>query len=180
MSNKFEDRVSTYPNRYRVTPSSGSAYYVTLERADEPTVLGTPLNAETFNAWAAEIAASIGEKAPSAHEHSASDITSGTLGVNRGGTGKATHTSNAVLTGNGTSAVKNVATASGAMFATAANGAPKFGTLPIAQGGTGATDGATGLKNLLASGATVLSSYQYGTTLPSAGTAGRLFFKVVK
>lgn len=54
-----------------------------------------------------------------------------------GGTGKATHTANAVLTGNGTSAVKNVATASGALYATAANGAPKFGVLPYAQGGTG-------------------------------------------
>lgn len=59
--------------------------------------------------------------------------------VGQGGTGKATHTTNAVLTGNGTSAVKNVATASGALFATAANGAPTFGTLPIAQGGTGKT-----------------------------------------
>lgn len=56
-----------------------------------------------------------------------------------GGTGKATHTANAVLTGNGTSAVKNVATASGALFATAANGSPTFGTLPVAQGGTGKT-----------------------------------------
>ena len=82
------------------------------------------------------------------HNHAAGDITSGTLGVARGGTGKASHTSNAVLTGNGTSAVKNVATASGALFATAANGAPSFGTLPVAQGGTGATTAANALKNL--------------------------------
>lgn len=80
--------------------------------------------------------------AASSHNQSASTITSGTLGVARGGTGKATHTSNAVLTGNGTSAVNNVATASGALYATAANGAAKFGTLPLAQGGTGTT-GAT-------------------------------------
>lgn len=82
------------------------------------------------------------------HDHAAGDITSGTLGVARGGTGKASHTSNAVLTGNGTSAVNNVATASGALFATAANGAPSFGTLPVAQGGTGATIAANALKNL--------------------------------
>lgn len=49
----------------------------------------------------------------------------------------------------------------------------------IAQGGHGATNGATGLKNLLAAGGTVLSSYQYGTTLPAAGTKGRIFFKKV-
>lgn len=59
------------------------------------------------------------------------------IDVAHGGTGKTTHTANAVLTGNGTSAVKNVATASGALYATAANGAPKFGVLPYAQGGTG-------------------------------------------
>lgn len=45
----FEDRKANRPNRYKVTPESGSAYYVTLERADEPTVLGTPINAETLN-----------------------------------------------------------------------------------------------------------------------------------
>ena len=49
----------------------------------------------------------------------------------------------------------------------------------VGQGGTGSTNGATGLKNLLAAGNTVLSSYQYGTSLPSAGTAGRIFFKKV-
>lgn len=59
--------------------------------------------------------------------------------VAQGGTGRATLTSNAVLTGNTTSTVNMVATASGALYATAANGAAKFGTLPIAQGGTGQT-----------------------------------------
>lgn len=86
--------------------------------------------------------------APSSHSHAASNITSGTLGVARGGTGKATHSANAVLTGNGANAVNNVATASGAFYATSANGAAKFGTLPVAQGGTGATNAATALANL--------------------------------
>lgn len=49
-------------------------------------------------------------------------------------------------------------------------------TVPVSSGGTGSTNGATGLKNLFAAGSTVLSSYQYGTTLPAAGTAGRIFF----
>lgn len=51
--------------------------------------------------------------------------------------------------------------------------------LPIANGGTGAANGATGLKNLFAAGNTVLSSYQYGASLPTAGTKGRIFFKKV-
>lgn len=52
-------------------------------------------------------------------------------------------------------------------------------TIPISKGGTGSTNGATGLKKLFAAGATVISSNQYGTSLPSAGTAGRIFFKKV-
>ena len=74
--------------------------------------------------------------------------TSGALPVANGGTGKTTHTSNAILTGNGTSEVNNVSTASGALYATSANGAAKFGTLPIAQGGTGAKTAAAARKNL--------------------------------
>lgn len=65
------------------------------------------------------------------------DGSNGILPVAKGGTGKTSHTSNAVLIGNGSSAVKNVATKSGAFYATSANGAPQFGTLPIAYGGTG-------------------------------------------
>ena len=41
-----------------------------------------------------------------------------------------------------------LATGNGALFATAANGAPRFGTLPIAQGGTGATSAANARTNL--------------------------------
>ena len=52
-------------------------------------------------------------------------------------------------------------------------------TVTIAKGGTGSSNGATGLKNLLAAGNTVLSSYQYGTSLPTAGTKGRIYFKKV-
>lgn len=54
---------------------------------------------------------------------------------------------------------------------------PENNIVPIANGGTNAADGATGLKNLFAAGNTVLSSYQYGDELPAAGNAGRIFFK---
>lgn len=50
---EFTDRVSAYPNRYMLTDESGNSYYVILERADDPVVIGTPLNAETFNAMLA-------------------------------------------------------------------------------------------------------------------------------
>lgn len=78
----------------------------------------------------------------------------GTVSVSKGGIGTSTLTSNAIITGNGTSAVKTVSTASGALYATAANGAAQFGTLPIAQGGTGATTAADALTNLGAASAT--------------------------
>lgn len=44
--------------------------------------------------------------APASHTHGAGDITSGTLGVARGGTGATSYTTNAVLLGNGSNAIK--------------------------------------------------------------------------
>lgn len=83
----------------------------------------------------------------------ASDVTSGSFAVNRGGTGKTTHTLNSILTGNNTSAINNVSTGNGAFYATATGAAAQFGTLPIAQGGTGATT-AAGVRNTLGLGNT--------------------------
>lgn len=46
---EFVDRKSTYPNRYTMTDEAGNVSTVFLERADDPVVEGTPLNAKTFN-----------------------------------------------------------------------------------------------------------------------------------
>lgn len=54
---------------------------------------------------------------------------------------------------------------------------PENNIVSIENGGTNSADGATGLANLFAAGATVLSSHQYGDELPEAGTVGRIFFK---
>lgn len=59
------------------------------------------------------------------------------LPVNYGGTGSATHTVNSVLLGNGNSAIKHKASANGAFYSTGNGIEPSFGTLPMAQGGTG-------------------------------------------
>lgn len=48
--------------------------------------------------------------------------------------------------------------------------------VPMSKGGTEAATGEDGLKNLLASGAMILSSNQYGPKLPEAGVTGRIFF----
>lgn len=81
---------------------------------------------------------------PSAHTHAAGDISSGVLGAARGGTGHAN-----TITSAGKYAIMRKAgdgdymwytnTASGAFYATGANTNAKFGTLPVAQGGTGVT-----------------------------------------
>lgn len=116
--------------------------------------------------------ASIGA-APTSHNHSATEITSGTLAVARGGTGSGT-----AISGAGAGAVFRKAsdgdymwytnTANGAFYATAANTLPKFGTLPVAQGGTGATTAADALTALGAAA----SSHNHSASNITSGTLG--------
>lgn len=89
------------------------------------------------------------------HEHDAADVASGTLPLARGGTGAAlSSTANAIIRYSSNSAkFSSTATKNGALYATSSNGSPQFGTLPIAQGGTGATDAATALANIGAAAA---------------------------
>ena len=127
-------------------------------------------------------------------------LADGAVTVPKGGTGRSTLTAYYLLVGNGTSEV-SLLTPSGSGCILMSNGTsayPAFkaqtnitavGTITsgvwsgtaiaLTNGGTGSTNGAAGLKNLFASGNTILSSYQYGSSLPSAGNAGRLFFKTV-
>lgn len=51
MAIKFVDRVPTRPGRIKISPENGTApWYGIMERADEPSVEGTPINAENLNA----------------------------------------------------------------------------------------------------------------------------------
>ena len=92
----------------------------------------------------------IGSKANATHTHSAGDITSGALPLANGGTGTGlSRTSNAIIRFSGSgNYFSQTPTKSGAMYATSDNGAPSFGTLPIAHGGTGATSASAALANL--------------------------------
>ena len=44
----MQDRVSTYPGRITLTPVTGESNTYDWARADDPTVVGTPLNKATF------------------------------------------------------------------------------------------------------------------------------------
>jgi len=196
----FVDRQSTYPNRYKITREDGTTEYVTLERADEPTVAGTPLNAETFNSLFADLGNAGSENVF-------------LVNVSMGATSSdlvADKTYTEIQEAYAASKVVRLVYM-GKEYGIHSKVALKYHFYPVAitsltvntlvvgsddvwyfetvelspsvvamtAGGTGATDGATGLKNLFAAGATVLSSHQYGDTLPDPGTPGRIFFKKV-
>lgn len=82
-------------------------------------------------------------KANSTHTHKASDITSGAFGLTQGGTGSVSGLAdaprNAIIkkAGNADDYLYYTATNNGALYASEENGTPVFGTLPLAQGGTG-------------------------------------------
>lgn len=44
----MQDRVPLYPGRVKLTPVSGQSNIYDMERADQPTIAGTPLNKTTF------------------------------------------------------------------------------------------------------------------------------------
>lgn len=87
------------------------------------------------------------------HKHSASDVTSGTLPINRGGTGQTTAAGirNALGLGNTT------------------------GALPIANGGTGATTRADAIKNLLSLGSNPVVSADTPTAWNAFGNCSAYF-----
>lgn len=141
---------------YKVTFTSAGGKDFTLVEKNTPIYIAQTLS----DAQKAQARTNIGA-ASASHAHSADNITSGVLPLARGGTGRAmSRTNNAIIRFSGSSDYfSTTATASGAMYATSANGAPVFGTLPIAQGGTGATDAATARSNIGAAAVADLSNY---------------------
>ena len=117
--------------------------------------------------------ASTNSFATKTHSHSVSDLTSGTLSVSRGGTGKTSLTSGAILLGNGTSGISTTSTlsvskggtgqstlTSGAiLLGNGTNGITTTSTLSVSKGGTG--------KTSLTSGAILLGNGTSGITTTS-------------
>ena len=91
------------------------------------------------------------EFAEAIHKHTAGDITSGKLSLAYGGTGQnLSNIPKGAVVRNSTdgTGLWYVATKSGAFYATGTETAPKFGALPVAQGGTDATTPEAALANL--------------------------------
>ena len=97
-------------------------------------------------------------KAAADHTHAASDVTSGTLSVNRGGTGKTSWTSRRIIYASSSTALSQITNASGALYTTGSSATPKFGVLPVAQGGTGETTYCTDYSLTLSATAYITSS----------------------
>lgn len=118
-------------------------------------------NASTWSSWAElygsnnkPTASEIGAAA-SSHNHSASNITSGTLPVSRGGTG---------ITSNPSMLINLASTSTASVFA--ASPRPGVtGTLPIARGGTGATTALAANYNIFNSALTQDGGWSDNTTL---------------
>ena len=117
----------------------------------------------------------LAQKAEKTHKHSAADITSGTLPVARGGTGN--------TTGNAATATKlatartirtNLGSTNTASFDGTANIMPGvIGTLPIANGGTGATSASaarTALGAFSSSGGTISGNVKINGTVAEGGS----------
>ena len=156
-------------SEYAASSHNHSNYYDNTTSRTANTVLAAPNGSAGAATFRALVAADIPNL-------DTGKLTSGTLGVARGGTGLATVTANYVMLGNGTSAFQTVQPVSGAFYSTGNSVKPVFGALPIAQGGTGSTTAANALAAL--GGA---KKVMYTATIPTASwtSSGGGYYKDV-
>lgn len=118
--------MATLKQRLHRKNSSGSYDIVHLETSASCVLLSS---GDSVESKISSMETTISGKAPSRHNHAASNITSGILGTARGGTG---------ITANPSMLVNLGSTAAASVFATSPRPGVT-GTLPVANGGTGVT-----------------------------------------
>ena len=152
----------------RATYSASAANAVTAGRALSAASAAWALNAA--NATTASNAVNAGSATEAAHSASATWAAEATCAANATLAGKAkaaniTTTNHAVAVYTDTAGgFGTVQTKSGAAYATSTNGALTFGTLPLAQGGTGKTsavDAANNFMNALTTGSSAPTDADY-------------------
>jgi hypothetical protein len=137
----------------------------------------------TIKQWLSQTGTGSASAAPVWDAIGAADILSGTLAVARGGTGLGSYAVGDIVYASGTGTLAGLADAAtgNVLLSGGTNTAPSYGkvgltthvsgTLPVANGGTGATDAATALSNLGAYPATNPSGYTTNTgTVTSVAT----------
>ena len=123
------------------------AAYAPISHSNDSSIHVTATDKSNWNSKAAED-----------HTHAASDINSGTLSVNRGGTGKTSWTSGRLIYASSSTVLSQITNASGALYTTGSSATPRFGVLPVAQGGTGETTYCTDYSLTLSATAYITSS----------------------
>ena len=122
-----------------------------IEAGANKTVVDTALSSTSTNPVQNKVVnTALAGKSDTSHTHTLNDL-NGTLGASKGGTGAdlSGAAANAVVCkASSGQTLTTVSTAKGAFYATGANATPKFGTLPIAEGGTGATSASAARTNL--------------------------------
>ena len=144
-----------------------------IEAGANKTVVDTALSSTSTNPVQNKVVnTALAGKSDTSHTHTLNNL-DGTLGASKGGTGAdlSGAAANAVVCkASSGQTLTTVSTAKGAFYATGANATPKFGTLPVAEGGTGATSASAARTNL---------GFTYGTaeptTAPSTGN-GSVYF----
>ena len=92
----MKDRIPTYPGRIKLTPVAGSTNLYDMERADDPTQVGTPLDKVTFLTDATAEALGLNTEDPTVNEALAALLTAinqeaaTVVPIAKGGTGQTT------------------------------------------------------------------------------------------
>ena len=166
------------------TTLGDKSYWFDITSLYPSTTNSSDLGSSTYK-WKTVYATSFNGSGASLTSLNASNISSGAVALARGGTGvdlSGIPTGAVVRNSSDGSGLWYSATKSGAFYATSENGNPVFGTLPIAQGGTGATTRANAWTNIVAAAGTftgtpVISNASYYASIwftPSKVTGDNL------
>ena len=154
-SDGSETSVTDSNTTYSLSSFGVTATAAELNKLDGVTATATEIN--YLDGVTSAIQTQLNGKAASSHNHSAANITSGTLAVARGGTG---------ITANPSMLVNLGSTSAASVFATSPR--PGItGTLSVGHGGTGATSAASARSNLGAAASDIIT---VSSSQPSSST----------